>query len=255
MDEHSTNARVLITGGAGGIGAATVSLFRARGWTVTVADIESEALQKLRDDGVSCHAYNAKDPGTIDALFARVGDELGHLDALINGAGLLVTENLDEATPEGWDDTFSVNARGVLFSTQRAVALLEPSAHPAVVNIASIAGRGVASRFPVYAASKAAVISLTQQCALTLAPRGIRVNAVCPGVVDTNFNAPIDAKFGVEGQGLKPGQLLDSIGKSVPLGRIGQPAEVAELIYFLASPASSFITGQAVNIDGGVHLA
>jgi NAD(P)-dependent dehydrogenase (short-subunit alcohol dehydrogenase family) len=120
-----------------------------------------------------------------------------------------------------------------------------------IVNIASIAGRGSASLSPPYAASKTAVISLTQQAARALARHGIRVNAVCPGIVNTDFNWRLDDELGVRQQGLAPGEFLKQRAAAVPLGRLAEPDDVAGVVVFLASPAGSYITGQAVTVDGG----
>lgn len=245
---------MLVTGGAGGIGSSIVRRLLAHGWSVAVADRHSTNFSDLESDGALCFAFDAADQESVVDMVKSAGVALGGLDALVNGAGLLVPEGLHEVTSEGWEGSFSVNARAPFIAIQESVSLLSESNAPSIVNIASIAGRAVASRFTAYAASKAALISITRQSALALSGQGIRVNAVCPGVIDTQFNSPIDQKYGV-GSGLRPGQLLEKVAANVPLGRMGRPEEVASLVHYLASEESSFITGQAINVDGGVDLA
>src|SRR5439155_21971272 len=135
----------------------------------------------------------------IDAMIARTIAELGRLDVLVNNAGLIRANPIGQVTEQDWDVTFAVNARGLFFPMQSAARVMVERGGGCIVNIASIAGRGSPTLSPPYAASKAAVISLTQQCARTLAPRGVRVNAICPGIVDTEFNWKLHEQLGVRG--------------------------------------------------------
>src|SRR5205823_10243782 len=133
------------------------------------------------------------------------------------------------------------------FCMQGAARVMVEQGGGCIVNIASIAGRGSPTLSPPYAASKAAVISLTQQCARTLAPRNVRVNAICPGIVDTEFNWTLDEQLGVRGQGLAPGEFLRQRVATIPLGRIATPEDVAAAVAFLASADAAYITGQSLN--------
>jgi NAD(P)-dependent dehydrogenase (short-subunit alcohol dehydrogenase family) len=190
---------------------------------------------------------------TWDAIVARAVAELGGLDILVNNAGLIRPYPFGQITEADWDLTLAVNARSVLFGTQAASAVMGAGA--SIVNISSIAGRGAPTLSPPYAASKAAVISLTISAARALAPRGIRVNAVCPGIIDTAFNWKLDELLGQQGQGLPPGEFLRRRVETVPLGRIGTPDDVAGVVAFLVGPDASYITGQSLNIDGGLVSA
>jgi NAD(P)-dependent dehydrogenase (short-subunit alcohol dehydrogenase family) len=154
-------------------------------------------------------------------------------------------------TERDWDETFAVNARGLFFCMQAVAPVMIGQGSGSIVNVSSIAGRGSASLSPPYAASKTAVISLTQQAARALARHGVRVNAICPGVVDTDFNWRLDDLLGVRQQGLAPGDFMKQRLATVPLGRLAEPDDIARVIVFLCSPAGSYMTGQAVTVDGG----
>jgi NAD(P)-dependent dehydrogenase (short-subunit alcohol dehydrogenase family) len=154
-------------------------------------------------------------------------------------------------TERDWDETFAVNACGLFFCMQAVAPLMIRRGAGAIVNVSSIAGRGSASLSPPYAASKTAVLSLTQQAARALARHGVRVNAVCPGIVDTDFNWRLDDLIGVRQQGLAAGEFMKQRAATVPLGRLADPDDVARVIVFLASAAGGYITGQAVTVDGG----
>jgi NAD(P)-dependent dehydrogenase (short-subunit alcohol dehydrogenase family) len=245
----------LVTGAGQGIGRATALALGEAGADVAVNDVRPEAAAavaaEVRGSGrraLAVAADVARVP-EIEAMVRRVAEGLGRLDILVNNAGLIRPTPFGQVSEEDWDQTFAVNARGLFFCMQAAAPLMAPGA--VIVNVSSIAGRGTASLSPPYAASKAAVLSLTQQAARALAPRGIRVNAVCPGIVDTEFNRRLDDLIGVRQQGLAPGEFLRQRAAAVPLGRLADPIEIARVIAFLASPAAAYVTGQAITVDGG----
>ncbi|HLZ07198.1 MAG TPA: SDR family oxidoreductase, partial [Chloroflexota bacterium] len=190
----------------------------------------------------------------IEAMLTRTVGELGRLDVLVNNAGFIRPNPLGAVSEDDWDSTFAVNARGLFFCLQSASRIMIEQGSGTIINIASVAGRSSTnlSLSPPYAASKAAVISITQQAARALAKHNVTVNAVCPGLIETAFNWKIEEEVGVKQLGLRYGEYLRQRTAGVPLGRIGQPEDVANVVAFLASPNASYLTGQSLNVDGGI---
>ena len=188
----------------------------------------------------------------IESMVDRAVAALGRLDILVNNAGLICANPFGDVTEADWDRTMGVNARGLFFCMQAAARVMKEQGSGTIINIASVAGRGTYSLSPPYAASKASAIILAQQAARALAPHRVTVNSVCPGLIDTEFNARLDEEIGVRQQGLAPGEFVRQRTAGVPLGRIGTPEDVANVVVFLASPAASYITGQQITVDGGI---
>ncbi len=241
--------RVLITGASTGIGAAAAAAFAAQGASVALhyREHESEARAVLAGlpAATPAHILLRADLGRRDAaalLVRQAAEALGGLDLLINNAGSLISRRpfaeLDDALI---DSVFDLNVRAVIHATRAAIPYLEKSAAPAVINVGSIAGMdGGGPGSAMYASSKAFVHNLTRHLARDLAPRGIRVNTVSPGVIATPFHAAT------------PPERMEVMRKSVLLGRVGIPADVVGAFLFLASPAlSGYITGQNIHVNGG----
>jgi NAD(P)-dependent dehydrogenase (short-subunit alcohol dehydrogenase family) len=224
----------LVTGGASGIGAATVALLRARGATVVAADLAG-------GDGIV--SLDVTDEAAVDALVADVVAENGHLDLAANVAGTSGTyaDVADSATAD-WRRTLAVNLDGVYFALRAELQAMRTAGRGSIVNVASSAGRMGVPGLAAYSASKHAVIGLTKSAALEVARHGIRVNAVCPGSVRTPM---LRAFAGDEEQ-------LEKMGRRAPMGRLGEPHEIAEAIVWLLSDAAGFVTGNALSPDGGV---
>ena len=251
----------LVTGAAQGNGYAIARRLAACGAAIAVNDLRLDGAEKVADEirasggRAVALAADVSVVAEIDHLVERTVAELGQLDILVNNAGLIRANLFGSVTEEDWDKTMAVNARGLLFCMQAAARVMIPRGSGRIVNIASIAGRGGQSYSPPYAASKAAVISLTHQAARAVAKNGITVNAVCPGIINTDFNWRLDEELGVKQQGLAKGELLRRRVEIVPLGRIGTPEDVANIVAFLCSSSASYMTGQSVTVDGGIIVS
>lgn len=249
---------VLVVGGAGGMGRATARRFLEEGAWVFLADLDAQGLSEAEEafNALSAHPQPATivtdvtNVASCEAAVARVIEKAGRLDVLVNAAGVWVEGNSDEMTEEQWDRTIDVNLKGTFFCSRFAIPALEQSGG-CIINISSDAGVHGTAGNAIYDASKAGVNNLTRSLALELAPRGIRVNAVCPADVDTPMLAGQARDFG----GDDPQAYLDSLLASRPQGsraRFIQPAEIAELVVFLASGKVDPITGSCISIDFGM---
>ncbi len=240
-------ARSVVTGAASGIGCATALVLLERGASVVAADRNEAGLAVAADEGAETIVCDVTDPGDRARLVEAAGPSCSHL---VNAAGIIRLTALDAVSEEDWDAIMAVNAKALFFLCQAFVPRLQ--AGGAVVNVASSAGKtGSTHEAAAYGASKAAVLSLTRSFAHAYAGRGVRVNAVCPGLVDTPMNDAV-----LEGiaplRGIGQDELQRSRIGMVPLGRLADPREVAEVIAFLLSDAASYMTGQSVNVTGGL---
>ncbi len=239
----------LVTGASSGIGAATALVFSELGAKVALGYFHNEngaieTRDRIRAGGGTAIALRADlhHPAEARKIVAATAGELGPIDILVNNAGSLVKRmRIDEITEEDWDDVMDLNLKSAAFCTQAAVPSMIERKKGAVINIVSIAGRnGGGPGAGVYSAAKAALIALTKSQAKELAPHGIRVNAVSPGVIDTPFH-----------QVFSTPEMIQNFVKGIPLGRTGRPEECAYAIAFLASNAASYIAGETVEVNGG----
>jgi len=243
----------LITGGARGIGRAFAQAYAREGAVVTVADIDlTRAEATAAELGAPARAIrlDVTDLASIDACVADVAGR-GGIDILINNAAIFEMAPITDITPESYARQFDINVKGTLF-TMKAVAnhMVARGRGGKIINMSSQAGRRGEALVTIYCATKAAVISATQSAALALAPHGITVNGIAPGVVDTEMWDQVDALF-AKWEGLQPGEKKRQVGLDVPLGRMGKPEDLAGMAVFLGSSESDYITAQTFNVDGG----
>jgi NAD(P)-dependent dehydrogenase (short-subunit alcohol dehydrogenase family) len=242
--------RIIITGGVTNIGAEAVRLFVAEGARVVIGDIDEAAGRAAAERHGAAVRFLRVDVAAEPSV-RRLIDEgaqwLGGLDALCQNAGVQYAGNVAEFDAERWDRLFAINARAIFFGAKHAIPHLKRSGRGSIVNMASLAGKRGAPGVAAYSASKGAVVAFGTALALELASDNIRVNTICPGWVDTSFNqAAIDFMGGRARQ--------DAFVKQVvPLGRQAQASEIAPLYVYLASDESSYMTGQAIVVDGGVY--
>jgi NAD(P)-dependent dehydrogenase (short-subunit alcohol dehydrogenase family) len=250
----------IVTGAGHGIGRATALALAQAGAHVAVADIDKAAAEKTAADVAAAGrrslavATDVGDLGSIDEMVRRVVDAFGHVDVLVNNAGVTRRAYIMDLTEADWDRIMRVNAKGVFFCLQRVAREMIPRRSGAIVNIASIAGKGyVGASNAIYAASKAAVMGMTRMAALQLARHNINVNAICPGITATALSEA-NLRTRAQEEGVAVEEMERRRNAVIPLGRPNAPEDVAALAVFLASPGARNITGQSLNVDGGVIL-
>ena len=244
----------VVTGAGSGIGRAAATLFAQEGAEVAVLDVNAdtagETAKRIAEAGGKALALAADvaDRAAVTDVFAEIISEHGRVDVLYNNAGVNSKGSVIDATEDDWDRSFAVNAKGTFLCSQAAAASMVATGGGSIINQGSVAALvGIAS-FASYCAAKGAVVALTRSMSVDLAPRGVRVNAICPGTVYTPLMEPM---LTARGSGDLAAGLALTVAK-YPIGRLGTPEEIAAVALFLASDDSSFLTGSVIAADGGM---
>jgi NAD(P)-dependent dehydrogenase (short-subunit alcohol dehydrogenase family) len=252
MNISFENKVALVTGAGSGLGLATVKAFAESGASVVLADANEKAVRSAAEE-LAAHGHktlaiqcDVADDAQVQAMVERTVAKFGRLDAAYNNAGIQnVVAEAAEATREDFDRVISVNLRGVWSCMKFELRQMLRQGNGAVVNCSSIGGLVAGPKRGTYQASKHGVLGLTKSAALDYAARGIRINAVCPGIIHTSM---------LEGMMATQADALKAMLKDVPIGRLGRPEEIASAVLWLCSSAASFMVGHALTVDGGYTI-
>lgn len=242
------NGKVAVVTGAGsGIGLAVAGTLALHGARLVLLDRDESAVDeagaRIRADGGDCHSLvcDVSDAAQVGAACAHALDAFGPAEILVNNAGMIRPGSISDITPEDWTSVLDVNLTGYFLCARAFGAAMRANRKGSIINIASIASTFPTPNAGAYSSSKAAVAMLSHQMAVEWGPDGVRSNAVCPGMILTELSRPMYSLPGV----------MESRSASVPLRRIGTPADVAEVVLFLASGRSAYVNGAEINVDGG----
>ncbi len=250
----------VITGGAQGLGEAFARRFAREGACVVIIDLQCDKCNQvaswLREEFcVQTLAVDASvsDPDAIRETVSQILDEFGHIDIWINNAGAYRGTAMEDLTMQEWEFMLNVNYTGVFVCTQAVAQAMKRQRRGRIINMSSIAGRTGFKNSLAYCSTKAAVIGLTRASAMDLAPYNVTVNAVCPGTIMTDMVLKVDHDICAH-EGWPPGTHLKNKAESIPMKRLGTVEDVAGVVAFLASDDAAFVTGQAIEVDGGELL-
>ena len=252
---------VVVTGGNKGIGFAIATRFASEGANLVLASVEEHvehAAFCLRDTGADAIGVlcDVTDKSSVDELYGRAEEAFGNVDVSIQNAGIITIAKIEDLTEEQWDATLEVNTKGVFLCCKEAISRMRKSGNGGkLVNIASGQARDGFIYTPHYAASKYGVVGMTQSLAKEVALEGITVNAICPGIIKTDMWVYNDRVWGKLLGEYGPGELMEEWVQNIPMKRVGEGKDVAGLVAFLASEDADYITGQTINVDGGLIMS
>lgn len=250
------NRVAVVTGGGSGIGAEICRAFAREGARVAVTDIAAEAAGRIAAEiqtaggQALAWSFDVADPAQVEQAATEIEQRLGPLDVWVNNAGISRVVPFLDCSEALWDLILAVNLKGAFAGCQAAIRRMAPRQRGVVLNMSSQSGKVGNSQYAAYCASKFGIIGLTQSLAQEFAPQGIRVNALCPGVV---FTPLWDDQLGdyARKRNIKPEEVATYLTEKIPLGRLCTPQDVAQAAVFLASDQAAYLTGQAINISGG----
>jgi meso-butanediol dehydrogenase/(S,S)-butanediol dehydrogenase/diacetyl reductase len=261
LAQRFSGKTVVVTGASGGIGRAIAQRFAAEGAALVVSAIDDGVLSLARDlEAAGAKAVarrmDVTSKADVVALYDLAEERFGRVDVSIQNAGVITIARIEAMTEAEWDKVMAVNTKGVFLCAQEAIARMRKHGEGGrLVNTASGQARQGFIFTPHYAASKFGVVGITQSLAKEVAKEGITVNAICPGIIDTDMWAYNDQAWGKLLGTYKPGELMAEWVRNIPMGRAGTGADVSGLVSFLASDDAAYITGQTINVDGGLIMS
>jgi meso-butanediol dehydrogenase/(S,S)-butanediol dehydrogenase/diacetyl reductase len=255
-----TDKVVVVTGASRGIGRGIALRFAREGARVALGANEegvfavAEEIGKMGGESLPV-VFDVTDKKAVEALYAQTVRRFGSVDISIQNAGVITIAKVEDMTEGEWDRVLAVNTKGVFLCCQAAARIMIKQGLGRLINTASGQARDGFIYTPHYAASKMGVVGITQSLAKELAPHGITVNAICPGIIDTDMWAYNDREWGKLLGNYKEGELMREWIDGIPMKRAGTPGDVAGLVAFLASDDAAYITGQTINVDGGLIMS
>ncbi len=251
---------VVINGGSRGIGRGIALRFAREGANLVVAANEDKVYEVADEiKALGCEALpvlcDVTDKQAVSDLYEETAKTFGQIDVSIQNAGVITIAKLEHLTEAEWDNVMEVNTKGVFLCCQAAARYMVKQKRGRLINTASGQARKGFIYTPHYAASKMGVVGITQSLAIELAPFGINVNAICPGIIESDMWVYNDKAWGDLLGDYKPGELMQEWVDNIPISRVGTPDDVAGLVTFLASTDADYITGQTINVDGGLFMS